>query len=180
VPEPGGTRTAYAGRWLHVDVEDWPGFEPYEVVYQHDAAGVLPITPAGDVLLVKQFRPPVRQVLTEIPAGKLDVDGEDARSCAARELFEETGYRHRTIEFLAGYYSSAGCTGEYVSVFWALTEPEPESVPESGIELVSMPLEQMVATARNGKVRDVKTALALLLVPTQAVRRASGEVVERS
>jgi ADP-ribose pyrophosphatase len=175
--EPGDTRTAYAGRWLRVDIESWPGYEPYEVVHQHDAAGVLPVTPAGDVILVKQFRPPVRQVLTEIPAGKLDVDGEDALSCAARELFEETGYRHRTIEFLAGYYSSAGCTGEYVHMFWARTEPEPEAMPEQGIEVVLVPFERMLDAARSGKIRDVKTAMALLLAPARAfpTRERSGE-----
>jgi ADP-ribose pyrophosphatase len=180
MPEPGDTRIAYAGRWLRVDIESWPGFEPYEVVYQHDAAGVLPVTPAGDVILVKQFRPPVRQVLTEIPAGKLDVEGEDALSCAARELFEETGYRHRTIEFLAGYYSSAGCMGEYVHMFWALTESEPEADPEEGIEVVLVPFERMLAAARSGKIRDVKTAMALLLAPARAFPEPgrSGEAMQ--
>ena len=76
---------------------------------------------------MKQFRPPVRQTLTEIPAGLLDVDGEDALTCAARELFEETGYRHREIEFLGGYYASAGFTDEYVHLFWARRRPSPRA-----------------------------------------------------
>ena len=129
----------------------------------HDAAAVLPITPAGDVLLVRQLRPPVRQVLTEIPAGVLDVDGEDALSCASRELFEETGYRHDVIEFLGGYYASAGSSDEYVHLFWTRTKAEPEGEPEEGIELQTQPFDVMVAAARAGKVRDAKTALALLL-----------------
>ena len=93
----------------------------------------------------------------------LDVDGEDALTCAARELFEETGYRHDAIEFLGGYYASAGFTDEYVHLFWARTKPEPEGEPEEGIELHAQPFDAMVAAARAGKVRDAKTALALLL-----------------
>ena len=112
---------------------------------------------------MKQFRPAVRQTLTEIPAGLLDVDGEDALTCAARELFEETGYRHREIEFLGGYYASAGFTDEYVHLFWARTDAEPEGEAEDGIEVIRMPFAQMVDAARAGKVRDAKTALALLL-----------------
>ena len=69
---------------------------------------VVPITPSGEVLLVRQLRPPVRDALLEVPAGLLDVEGEDALTCAARELREETGYPHETIEFLGGCYTSAG------------------------------------------------------------------------
>lgn len=161
--EPTGSRPAFEGRVVRLDVEDWPGHPPYEVVRHPGAAAVLPVTPSEEVLLVKQFRPAVRQVLTEIPAGLLDVDGEDALSCAARELFEETGYRHESIEFLGGYYASAGFSDEYVHVFWARIAEEPEAGPEEGIEVVRMPLAEMVDAARAGRVRDVKTALALLL-----------------
>ena len=163
MPEPVATDRAFSGRFLAVDVESWEGIGDFEVVRARDAAAVLPITPAGDVLLVRQLRPPVRQVLTEIPAGVLDVDGEDALSCASRELFEETGYRHDVIEFLGGYYASAGSSDEYVHLFWARTKAEPEGEPEEGIELQTQPFAVMVAAARAGKVRDAKTALALLL-----------------
>jgi ADP-ribose diphosphatase len=124
---------------------------------------VLPVLPTGEVLLVRQFRPAVRDELTEIPAGILDVHGEDALTCAARELFEETGYRHRTIEFLGGSFASAGFTDEYVHLFVARAAGEPEAPPEEGIALVRVPFERMVSAARAGRVRDAKTALALLL-----------------
>jgi ADP-ribose pyrophosphatase len=160
---PLGSRTAFQGHAISVDIEEWPGLAPYDIVRHPGAAAVLPLTPEGDVLLVKQFRPAVRQELTEIPAGLLDVEGEDALTCAARELFEETGYRHEAIEFLGGYYSSAGFTNEYVHLFWARTRSTPEGEPEPGIEIVVMPFDAMVAAARAGRVRDAKTALALLI-----------------
>ena len=133
------------------------------MVKRRDAAAVLPITPDGDVILVKQFRPPIRQGLTEIPAGLLDIEGEDALTCAGRELLEETGYRHTSIEFLGGFYSSAGSSDEYVHLFVARTGSEPVGEPEAGIEVLRLPFDQMVAAARAGKVRDAKTAIALLM-----------------
>ncbi|MFN8232826.1 MAG: NUDIX hydrolase [Actinomycetota bacterium] len=161
--EPTASARAFEGTYVAVDVEDWPGIGPYEVVRRPGAAAVVPITPGGEVLLVRQFRPPVRDDLLEIPAGLLDVEGEDALSCAARELREETGYTHETIEFLGGCYASAGMTDEYVHLFWARTSPEPAAAAEPGIELVRRPFAETVAAARAGRVRDAKTALALLM-----------------
>jgi ADP-ribose pyrophosphatase len=162
--EPGATESAFRGRFLSVDIEAWPGQEPHEVVHKLSAAAVLPITPEGDVVLVRQFRPAIRQVITEIPAGLLDVDGEDALTCVTRELFEETGFRLTAIEFLAGYYASPGFTDEYVHVFWCETAREPEGHPEAGIEILRRPLPEMISSARNGKIRDAKTSIALLMV----------------
>jgi ADP-ribose pyrophosphatase len=161
---PISARTAYQGAFLSVEVERWPWHDgELEIVRHRGAAGVLPILPSGDVLLVRQLRPAIRDDLTEIPAGILDVEGEDALTCAARELFEETGYRHTAIEFLGGYYASAGFTDEYVHLFLAHVSAEPEADPEPGITLVREPFDRMVGAARAGRVRDVKTALALLL-----------------
>ncbi len=161
--EPTGSRSAFEGAVLRLEIEDWPGHPRHEVIHHPGASALLPLLPSNDVLLVKQFRPAVRQTLTEIPAGLLDVEGEDALTCATRELFEETGYRHAAIEFLGGYYTSPGFTDEYVHLFWARTESEPLGAPEDGIEVVRMPFARMVDAARAGRVRDVKTAVALLI-----------------
>jgi 8-oxo-dGTP pyrophosphatase MutT (NUDIX family) len=163
VSEPRSVRHAYRGDFVRVDVEDWPELGRWEVVRRHDATAVLPVTPDDRVLLVRQFRPAVRRVVTEVPAGILDVDGEDALTAAGRELLEETGYRHSAIEFLGGLYPSVGSSDEYVHVFWARTEPEPTGPVEAGIELVMEPFGRMVDAARSGRVRDAKTALALLM-----------------
>jgi ADP-ribose pyrophosphatase len=160
--QPDATREVFSGSLLHVEVQSWSGHD-YETVRHPGAAAVLPLLPNGDALLVKQVRHSIRDTLVEIPAGILDVDGEDAATAAARELYEETGYRHRSIEFLGGVYTSAGFSDEYVHLFVAETGPEPEAEPEDGIELVRRPLDELVRSARAGRVRDAKTALALLL-----------------
>jgi ADP-ribose pyrophosphatase len=158
----------FRGAVLRLELEDWGDPFEHELIRHPGAAAVLPVTPDGDVLLVRQFRPAVRRSIAEIPAGLLDVDGEDALTAAVRELFEETGYRHETIGFLGGYYSSAGFTDEYVHLFHATTRPEPEAGPEAGLELIRRPREEMVAAARGGRIRDVKTALALLMAEGRA------------
>jgi ADP-ribose pyrophosphatase len=106
----------------------------------------------------------VRRPLVEIPAGLLDVAGEDPATCAARELLEETGYRHAAIEPLGDIHTTAGFSDELVHLFWARTEPEPVGEPEGGIEVLRRPLAEMVAAARAGLVPDAKTALALLML----------------
>jgi ADP-ribose pyrophosphatase len=168
--EPRSSKERFAGRLIRVEVESWDGHD-FEVVRHPGAAAVLPVTPDGDVLLVRQFRPAIRRSLMEIPAGVLDVDGEDPLGCAARELFEETGYRHRSLEFLGGIYTSAGFADEYIHLFEAVTGDRQEGASEEGIEVLRRPLDEMVTAARAGRVRDAKTAVALLLA---GARRSAG------
>lgn len=165
--EPDSVRAVFDGRLINVRVEVWDGHE-YEVVHHPGAAAVVPVLPDGRVIMVRQTRHAIRDTLVEIPAGLLDRDGEDALTAAGRELFEETGYRHRSIEFLGGIYTSAGFSNEYVHLFVAYTGSEPEGDAEAGIELVIRPLEEMAAAARAGRVRDAKTALAILLASARA------------
>ncbi len=158
----------FSGSLIRLDTELWQG-RTYEIVRHPGAVAVLPILPDGDAILVRQVRHSIRDSLVEIPAGILDLDGEDAATAAARELFEETGYRQRSIEFLGGVYSSAGFSDEFIHLFVAETEPEPRGRPESAIELVRLPFDELVSSARAGRIRDAKTALAVLLA---AARRS--------
>ena len=168
--EPESTDVVFDGPVFSVARERWLGADhPYDVVRHVGAAAVLPVTPSGDVLLVRQFRPAIRLELVEIPAGLLDIDGEDALTCAARELVEETGFEHRTIEFLGGVYTAAGFSNEYVQLFWARTQDVPTSEPELGITLLRKPFGEMAMAARAGRIRDAKTAIALLLAEARGV-----------
>ena len=156
---------------MNVDEEEWPGIGSWEVVRPKDAAAVLPLTPEDDVLLVEQFRAGARRSIEEIPAGLLDLDGEDPATCAARELLEETGFRHVSLEPLAVVHTSPGSSSELVHLFVAQTRAEPEREPEEGIAIVRRRFADAVAEARAGRIADAKTALALLLADA---RRAAG------
>ncbi len=167
MPEPTDSRVLFAGRFLTVVSETWPGIGEWEVLRKYAASAIVPLTPSGDVVLVRQFRIPIRQELLEVPAGLLDVPGEDALTCAERELYEETGYRSHDTSFLGGLYLSPGTTDDYVHLFVGHTDDAPTGEPESGIEVVRRPFTEMLAAARAGKVRDAMSALALLLAAAQ-------------
>jgi 8-oxo-dGTP pyrophosphatase MutT (NUDIX family) len=170
--QPGAAREVWRGRYLRAVIESWPeAGGDYEVIHKHDAVAVVAVTPADEVVLVRQFRPAVRSTMLEIPAGLLDVEGEDALTCAGRELAEETGFGHTGMVFLGGFYLSPGFTDEYIHIFWARTDPAPEGTPETGIEVVHMPFAQAVAAARGGRFRNATTALGLLLAASAPALR---------
>ena len=168
MPEPTDARVLFAGRYLSVVSETWPRIGEWEVLRKYPASAIVPLTPNGDVVLIRQFRIPVRQELLEVPAGLLDVPGEDALTCAERELYEETGYRSHDTSFLGGLYLSPGTTDDYVHLFVGHTDEAPPGNPEPGIEVERRPFTQMLAAARAGRVRDAMTTLALLLAAAQA------------
>jgi 8-oxo-dGTP pyrophosphatase MutT (NUDIX family) len=168
--EPASSRVLFAGRYLSVVEETWPGVGRWEVLRKHSAVAIVPITPRGDVVLVRQFRVPIRQDLLEVPAGLLDIEGEDALACAERELAEETGFVAQGTSFLGGLYMSPGTTDEYVHFFLTSVDRDPTGEPEDGIEVVSEPFRDMVLAARAGRVRDAMTTIALLFA---AERRPS-------
>lgn len=169
--EPLSSREAFRGKLIRVEVETWAHGER-DIVRHPGAAAVVAVTPTDEVLLVKQLRESIRDRLVELPAGLLDVEGEDALEAAKRELREETGYVARQVEFLGVFLSSAGFTDERYHLFYAMTEPEPEGEPDHEIdELVRMPWEQAIAAARAGRFRDAKTNLGLLLAAAHRARR---------
>ena len=169
VGEPVRSASVFRGRWVRVDEEEWPGIGTWEVFRPRDAAAVLPLTPEGDVLLVRQFRAGARRSIEEIPAGLLDVEGEAPASCAARELLEETGFRHASLEPLAAIHTSPGSSSELVHLFVARTRAERERDPEPGIEVVRHPFPEALEAVRAGRIDDAKTALALLLADARRV-----------
>jgi len=158
---PESSLEVFRGKLIRVEVEQWPGGKR-EVVHHPGACAVVALTDAGEVVLVKQLREAVREVLLEIPAGIYDVDGEDPAGCAARELLEETGYRAADLRPLATIYTSPGFADERIDLFIARAE-EPGSASEDGVEVVHMPFEDAVAAASDGRIKDAKTVCALLL-----------------
>ena len=141
-----------------------------EVVEQDDAAAVVPVFEDGTVLLLRQYRHPFGDYLLEIPAGKLDKEGEGPQETAARELVEETGYRAQRLERLTSFRNSAGWTDEVTSIFLG-TGLTHEGVPEGfereaeedDMEIVRLPLDEAVREVRAGTITDAKTIIGLLL-----------------
>jgi 8-oxo-dGTP pyrophosphatase MutT (NUDIX family) len=105
------------------------------IIDADDWCNVVPITRAGDVVLVRQFRFGSGSVSLELPGGVVD-GGEDAAATAARELEEETGYRAARILPLGTYSPNPAHFTNRVHAFVALDcEPVHDGHPDSGEDL---------------------------------------------
>lgn len=141
-----------------------------EVVAHLDAVAVVAIDADGSVVLVRQHRHALGRRMLELPAGMLDVDGEDDRTAAQRELAEEVGLQARSWRRLIRFHNSAGWTDETTTVYLAeglepVAAPEdftPEA-EEADMEVVRLPLGEAVSAARRGEISDAKTLVGLLL-----------------
>jgi 8-oxo-dGTP pyrophosphatase MutT (NUDIX family) len=96
-------------------IVEWESFERVGV---KGIVAVVPFTMEGDVIVVKQFRPPVNGFVIEFPAG-LNDRNESLEEVARRELLEETGYRAERLDFLAEGPLSSGASSEILTVYIA-------------------------------------------------------------
>jgi ADP-ribose pyrophosphatase len=158
----------YDGRVLSLDVdevEEPGGVRAVREVTRHrGSVGVLALAPEDQVVLVRQYRYPVDDLVWEIPAGRLDA-GEAPEHGARRELEEEVGLNPRRLEPLAVYLTSPGFCDEVMHLFRA-TEllPVPRRPdPDERIEVARFPFDDALAMIRSGELREAKTLLALLL-----------------
>ncbi len=90
-----------------------------EFVSHPGAVAVVAVNDNRQILMIRQYRHPVGQLLWEIPAGLLDVAGESAETAARRELLEETGYQAGRLEPLVEFYTTPGGSSEKIEVFIA-------------------------------------------------------------
>jgi 8-oxo-dGTP pyrophosphatase MutT (NUDIX family) len=135
-----------------------------EVVRHPGAVATVPLED-DHVWLVLQPRQAVGEPdMLEIPAGKLDHDGEAPEANAQRELAEEIGKRAERLELLKRFYTSCGVMDEEIHIFLAtgLSDAEGEQEDDERIEVVRWPLDRLdEAIARS---KDAKTIIGLLLL----------------
>jgi ADP-ribose pyrophosphatase len=135
-----------------------------EVVEHHGAVAIVPMLNSDTVLMIKQYRPAVGEVLLEIPAGTLEPD-EDAEACAARELEEETGYRPGKLKLMFSQYLAPGYSSEVLHAFLGeeLTATAVSPDEDEEIEIVPVQLSDIEPMILDGRIRDAKSIAALLV-----------------
>lgn len=136
-----------------------------EVARHVGASAVVPVDGDGNVWLVKQFRAPIDQILLEVPAGKLDYKGEDRLEAAKRELKEETGLTAGEWTHLSDIVTTPGFSDELISLYLARDLSAGQSHPDDDefLNVVKLPLNELVAMIARGQVTDAKTICAVLL-----------------
>lgn len=135
-----------------------------ELVIHSGGVCVVPIDGEGNVYMVQQFRYPFKEVLTEIPAGKLEV-GEDHREAGLRELKEETGAVCSNFEYLGVMYPSVAYLSEKIHMYLATgLEFDSQSLDEDEfLDVIKVKLEDAVEMVVDGRIKDGKTQTAILL-----------------
>ena len=138
-----------------------------ETAVSSDAVAVVAIDEQGRILLIRQYRHPMGRPVWEIPAGKMDVDGEQPEETAIRELQEETDTTAESVELLTLFLNSAGWTNEKTYVYLAkglrdVPEFQREN-EEADIEKKWVSLDDAYEMVRIGELDDAKTVIGILL-----------------
>ena len=134
-----------------------------EVVEHPGAVAILPVTGAGKLVLVRQFRYAVGRSLLEVPAGTRE-PGEPDEETARRELHEEVGYEAGTIELLARFFISPGWCNEELVAYRATNLREIGAKPEQDEDLTIVEVDpsDIPSLIASGEIADAKTITAVL------------------
>ena len=134
-----------------------------EVVEHPGGVAILPLFGDGTVPLVRQFRYPFGEVVSELPAGKLE-KGEDHRLAALRELEEEVGARCGKLTYLGCLYASPGFSSEVLHMYLAqeLTQGECHPDEDEFLEVERVPFTRLAERVMAGEITDAKTVALVL------------------
>ena len=162
------SKEVYDGKLLHVykDMVVLPnGRETARELIRHNGAcAVVPLLDNGNVIAERQFRYPFGEVVTEIPAGKLDSPDEDHLEAAKRELKEETGYEASEWTEIGSLRPSVAYTTEVIWLYLArgLKRGERDLDEDEFLNVFEIPLDEFVQKIMDGEITDSKTQVAIL------------------
>ena len=139
--------------------------DPYYVVERPDAAIVFPLTPSDEVVLVRQYRPPLDMMELGLPAGLVE-EGEEPEKAARRELSEETGYAGGEWESLGAVASSPSLKNNWAHLYLArgveLTASRRPDEYER-LEIVTVPAGELLPKIWAGEIVSSSGVAAILL-----------------
>lgn len=127
------------------------------------AVVLLPITAVGDVLILRQYRAAIDKTIWELPAGTRGWN-EPWEACAQRELREEAGVRAQKFTHLGDIWPAASISNELMRLYLA-EELTPDPLPQDDdeqIEVVPLPLPELIHMAIDGRLQDAKSITAVL------------------
>jgi ADP-ribose pyrophosphatase len=137
---------------------------PRELVLHPGAVALVVVDNEDRLVMVRQYRRAADGVLLEIPAGTRE-PGEDAETCARREVLEETGYSAGRVERLGGFFTAPGFCTEFIECF-LLTDLSPGHAAgdeDENIEIERLTFEEAQESIRRGDIRDAKSIAGILM-----------------
>lgn len=155
------SKTVFKGHVFEAKVEDIvlpTGEEARREVVVHRGGASMVAVYQDSIVLVRQYRHAANNYVLEIPAGIIE-QGEDPQNCATRELREETGYISTDIRKLVTMYKSVGYTTEKHHIYLAQNlTPGPQDLdPGEEVEVVLIPIKEVVQKIFTGEIQDAKT-----------------------
>ncbi len=134
-----------------------------EYVVHPGAVMVIPLLDDGRLVLERQFRYPVGQVMVEFPAGKID-PGEPVFDCARRELLEETGYTARQWARAGQMHPVISYSTEFIDIWFARGLQMVGRKLDAGefLDVITATPQQLIDWCRDGRVTDAKTLAGAL------------------
>lgn len=131
------------------------------------SVGVVPLDADGRVVLVRQYRHPVRRPLWELPAGLVDISGESLPDVAVRELAEETDLAAGRLDLLIDLHTSPGCSDERIRIFLARDlSPAPHAHAreheEATMTVSRFPLDDAVGMVFGGEITNAAAVAGVL------------------
>lgn len=149
-----------------------------EYVEHPGAVAVLAVDDQDRVLLIRQYRHPVRMRELELPAGLLDVDGENPLAAARRELAEEADLQASEWSLLTDFFTSPGSNSEAIRVFLArglsATPAFERTAEEADLELHWVSLDDAVDAVLDRRIGNGIACVALLAAQTHRARGWAG------
>ena len=137
----------------------------YYTINATDWVNIIPVTPRGEIVMVKQYRHGIEDFSLELPGGMLDNSQEDPSIAAQRELVEETGYRVDTISYLGKVSPNPAVQNNY-SHFFLGTNAQLVSAqsldPGEDIEILVLPFNEVIDLVLNGQVKHALILCAFL------------------
>ena len=134
-----------------------------EYVTHPGAVMIIPLLDDGRLLMERQYRYPMQQVMLEFPAGKLDA-GEKPQHCAQRELREETGYSATHWAHAGVMHPVISYSTEFIDIWFARgLQPGPRQLDEGEhLDILSMGITEFFAACQQGLITDAKTLAGAL------------------
>jgi ADP-ribose pyrophosphatase len=171
---PHEIRTIYKGRVFTVQIESitLPRGERLdaEIIRHPGSVVIIPMTDAGEIVLVRQYRPAIRRWAWELPAGSLK-PGEDVEKAATRECHEEVGLIPSRLERLGSFFPTPGYCDEEMNVYRAEGLREASAGDEAAhpdededIEVQAFPREEIERMIAAGEIIDLKTVAGVALL----------------
>lgn len=147
-----------------------------EIALHPGGAVVVPILPDGKIIMINQYRYPLKKMILELPAGKLEPK-EDPFKCAVRELEEETGYKSDNVTKLGIIYTTPGFCTEELHIYLAkdlIPGEHNREEGEFGMEVHTYTMEEIDNMIRSGEIRDAKTICGIQMARIQIQRSEVG------